>query len=96
MARVRWSRAATNNLVELEAFLARNSPPAAARAAQAILDGVRQLRTFPARGRPVDDTIDGTRDLIVPFGDGGYVIRYVLIEDDVVINAIRHTRQAGF
>lgn len=96
MARVRWSREATRNLVELEAFLARNSPPAAARAAQIILDGVRQLRTFPASGRPADDTIDGTRDLIVPFGDGGYVIRYVLINDDVVIIAIRHTRQAGF
>ena len=96
MARVRWSREATKNLLELEAFLARTSPPAAARAAQTILDGVRQLRAFPASGRPAEDTIDGTRDLIVPFGDGGYVIRYVLISDDVVINAIRHTRQAGF
>ena len=96
MARVRWSREATKNLVELEAFLARSSPPAAARAAQIILEGVRQLRTFPASGRPADDTIDGTRDLIVPFGDGGYVIRYVLIDEDVVINASRHTRQAGF
>ncbi len=96
MARVRWSHGATKNLVELEAFLARNSSPAAARAAQTILDGVRQLRTFPASGRPVDDTIDGMRDLIVPFGDGGYVIRYVLMGDEVVVTAIRHTRQAGF
>jgi plasmid stabilization system protein ParE len=96
MARVRWSRRASANLRELVRFLARNSPAAAPRATKAILDGVRQLRAFPASGRPVEDTIDGTRDLIVPFGDGGYVIRYVLSAEEVAIMAIKHTRQAGF
>ncbi len=96
MARVRWSRPATIDLAELGKFLARDSPPAARRAAQVILAGVRQLRQFPASGKPADDASEGTRDLIVPFGNGGYVIRYMLQGDEVTINAIRHTKQAGF
>ncbi len=96
MARVRWSRRASTNLRELVRFLARNSPSAAPRATRVILDGVRQLRAFPASGRPIEDTIGDTRDLIAPFGDGGYVIRYVLSADEVTIMAIKHTRQAGF
>ena len=96
MARVRWSRRATVNLTELKRFLERDSTPAARRAAQTILAGVRQLRQFPASGKPALDAEAGTRDLIVPFGHGGYVIRYMLIGDEVTINAIRHTLQAGF
>ncbi len=96
MARVRWSRRATVDLDELKRFLQRESPPAARRAAQTILAGVRQLRQFPASGKPAEDAEAGTRDLIVAFGNGGYVIRYMLIGDEVTINAIRHTLQAGF
>jgi plasmid stabilization system protein ParE len=96
MARVRWSRRAAVNLEELKRFLERDSPPAARRAAQTILAGVRQLRQFPASGKPTEGAEVGTRDLIVPFGHGGYVIRYMLVDDEVTINAIRHTLQAGF
>lgn len=96
MARVRWSRPATVDLAELRRFLQRDSPAAAKRAAQTILAGVQQLRRFPASGKPAEDATEGTRDLIVPFGNGGYVIRYMLQGDEVTINAIRHTRQAGF
>lgn len=66
------------------------------RAGQSILAGVRQLRQFPASGKPAEDSIEGMRDLIVPFGSGGYVIRYMLQGDHVTIIAIRHTKQAGF
>lgn len=96
MARVRWARPAAIDLAELRKFLERDSPPAARRAAQTILAGVRQLRHFPASGKRADDAPKGTSDLVVPFGNGGYVIRYMLQADEVTINAIRHTRQAGF
>jgi len=96
MAQVTWSRQATNHLAELRKFLRRESPPAAMRAGQSILAGVRQLRQFPASGKPAEDSIAGMRDLIVPFGSGGYVVRYMLEGDHVTITAIRHTKQAGF
>ncbi len=54
------------------------------------------MRHFPASGKRADDAPKGTSDLVVPFGNGGYVIRYMLQADEVTINAIRHTRQAGF
>ena len=96
MAQVTWSREATSHLAELRKFLKRESPPAAMRAGQSILAGVRQLRQFPASGKPAEDSIEGMRDLIVPFGSGGYVIRYMLQDDHVTIIAVRHTKQAGF
>jgi len=96
MAQVVWSARSTTQLRKLKVFLEQSNPNAARRAAQVILAGVRQLRQFPAMGRPVEGTIPGTRDLIIPFGHGGYVIRYILHEDVVTIAAVKHTLEAGF
>jgi plasmid stabilization system protein ParE len=36
------------------------------------------------------------RDWPVDFGDSGYVVRYRFAEDEVVILAVRHQKEAGF
>jgi len=59
---------------------------------------LRGLRQHPQLGRPVEDMPSEFRDLVIPFGDGGYVMRYryAEAEDTVYVLAIRHQREAGF
>jgi len=85
------------NLTKLRAFIAQHNPLAARRAAQAILQGGGWLRQHPQLGRPVEDMPSEFRDLVIPFGDSGYVMRYryAETEDTVYVLAIRHQREAG-
>lgn len=51
------------------------------------------LAVLPARGRRVGDT--EFRELIVPFGDSAFVVRYCVDErrDEVVVIRDRHGRE---
>lgn len=40
-----------------------------------IIEAVRSLDRFPDRGRPTP--VEGVRDLIVPFGNSAYIVRYL-------------------
>jgi len=97
MPRLIYTPNAQRNLVKLRAFIAQYNPPAARRAAQTILHGAKQLRQYPQLGRPVEEMPPEFRDLIIPFGNSGYVMRYryAKTEDTVYILAIRHQREAG-
>lgn len=55
------------------------------------------LETTPAMGRPVDDQPE-LRELLIPFGDSGYVAlyRHEPAQDAVYILAIRHQKEAGY
>lgn len=98
MPRLIYTLNAQRNLVKLREFIAQHHPLAARRAAQTILQGASQLKQHPQIGRPVEDMPPEFRDLIIPFGDSGYVMRYryVQTENAVYILAIRHQREAGF
>lgn len=65
-------------------------------ATTAIRHGLEEMLTFPAAGRPVEDVEPDTRDWLVPFGTGGYVIRYLQQPGQLLIVGIRHMREAGF
>ncbi|MBI2738782.1 MAG: type II toxin-antitoxin system RelE/ParE family toxin [Rhodospirillales bacterium] len=94
MARVVYSRNAASNIERLHRFLAKN-PDAAARAANAILDGLATLARFPRLG-PVDPDRPDTRQFFIRFGAAGYVARYRVLDDTVIVLAIRHMREAGY
>jgi len=47
------------------------------------------LRRFPDRGHPY--TIPGVRELPVPFGSSGYIIRYIIASDEVTVLRIFHS-----
>jgi hypothetical protein len=49
----------------------------------------------PRIGRPVEGMPD-CRELIIPFGSSGYVLRYRLAGDKVLIHAVKHGKEAGF
>jgi plasmid stabilization system protein ParE len=88
---------AARGLERCRAHLAARSPAAARRAAEAIAGHLERLTTTPAMGRPVADT-PGFRELIIPFGDSGYVALYRHEEqrDLVLLLAFRHQREAGY
>jgi len=78
-------------------FLEQKSPAASRRAAQAIIRQFEVLTTQPVIGRPFKDE-PSLRELIIDFGDTGYVAlyRYDPPTDTVFILAFRHQREAGY
>jgi plasmid stabilization system protein ParE len=63
-------------------FLAPKSVRAEAKARTVLWTAIGSLDRFPERGAPT--TVQHVRALFIPFGRGGYVIKY-LVQDDVVI-----------
>lgn len=55
------------------------------------------LESVPDVGRP-DDELPELRELIVPFGEAGYVAlyRYEPGDDAVYVLAFRHQKEAGY
>ena len=84
MPQIKWLPEALANVERCHSFLHEKSPVAAARAAKAILDGAGFLKTIPDSGRPMDDDT-GRRELVVSFGAGAFVIRYMRDKNDTVV-----------
>lgn len=96
MPRLIFTQDALEDLVRLRAFLTSKNPLAAEKAKRAIVDNIRRLPEMPNAHRPVEDA-PYLRDLLIPFGTGGYIARYRYGPDrDIVILRIRHHKEAGF
>lgn len=78
-------------------FLAGKAPEAAKRAAQAIDQRFRLVCSVPQMGRPFADDA-ALRELVIPFGDSGYVAlyRYEPDDDAIYLLAFRHQKEAGY
>ncbi len=96
MPRLIWSPKALQDVQRIYRFLASENPDAAKRAVRTIRQGVRVLEQQSAMGRPVEDMGDEFRDWVIDFGDSGYVVRYRVDLQSVIILAIRHQREVGF
>ena len=88
------SQAATADLARLHAFLVDKNPAAADRAVAALVAAIQSISAFPKRGRP--SGTPNIRELIVPFGGAGYVVRYSHSEqaDEAAVLRITHGREA--
>jgi plasmid stabilization system protein ParE len=95
MAQVVYSPNAISNLARLHQFLDQKNPEAATRALRTIRDRLAMLSRFPRLG-PVDPERPDIRELFMPFGVAGYVARYGIVGETVVILAVRHAREAGY
>jgi plasmid stabilization system protein ParE len=73
------------------------NPLAARRAGQAIEQRFLSLESNPQIGRPFN-VFPELRELIIDFGDAGYVAlyRYEADLDVVYLLAFRHQREAGY
>ena len=96
MPRLIWAQPALLDVQRLYRFLAPKNVDAAKRAVKAIHQGVQVLGQQPGIGRPIEDLPEEFREWIIDFGDSGYVARYRLGPDAVVILAVRHQKEVGY
>lgn len=96
MPRLIWSPAALRDVQRLYRFLEPKKPDAARRAVRALREGVRTLGLQASIGRPVEGLPEAFREWIIDFGDSGYVARYRIDADAIVVLAVRHQKEAGF
>jgi plasmid stabilization system protein ParE len=94
--RFRLSPRARRDRDRLDGFLRTKSSRAATAALRAIYQGIENLLVFPMSGRPVSSDAPEIRDWIVRYRNSGYVIRYRITSEFIVIVAIRHSLEAGF
>ena len=91
--RVILSRSAMADLERMRLFLADQNPAASRRAIVALVRAIDGLTVFPDRGRPTGN--GNSRELSVPFGRSGYVIRFVHDPKigDIIVTRIWHGRE---
>lgn len=92
MSEIVWTETAITDLNRHYDFIALSNADTAARAIQAIVTSGGSLQQNPRRGAIVDE-IAGLRKLIVAFGKYGFIIHYVILENDVIILRIYHGRE---
>lgn len=97
MPRIVVTAGAALGLERCRKFLSEKNPAASRRAGQAIRGQFDLLRFQPGMGRPLDDEPD-LRELLISFGDSGYVAlyHYEPQTDTVSILAFRHQKEAGY
>ena len=95
MPQLIWSPQALHDVQRLYRFLASKNLESAKRAVTAIRQGVNVLSLQPGMGRPVEDMENEFRDWIIDFGDGGYVSRYRIDGQQLIILAVRHRKEVG-
>lgn len=93
--RIEWLESAINDLQRLRDFILPHNREAAQRAFGTIRAASEPLMTSPRIGKPVEGMPD-CRELIIPFGSSGYVLRYRIAGDTVYIHAVKHGKEAGF
>jgi plasmid stabilization system protein ParE len=78
-------------------FLAAKAPEAAKRAGQAIERQLLLLEAAPDIGRPLPEMPE-LRELVITFGDSGYVAlyRHEPADDAVYVLAFRHQKEVGY
>ncbi len=78
-------------------FLAAKAREAARRAGQVFEWQFQLLETAPDIGRPFPEMPE-LRELVIAFGDSGYVAlyRHEPVDDTVYVLAFRHQKEAGY
>ena len=97
MSQIIITAEAIQGLERCRLFLLEKNPQAAIRAAQAIKHSLNFLQAEPQIGRPLDD-LPEVRELIIPFGESGYIAlyRYEVKTDSLYVLAFRHQKEAGY
>jgi plasmid stabilization system protein ParE len=95
MPRLIITEGAAQGLENCRQFLFEKNPHAAQKAARTIERYFSLLEIDPEIGRPIDDILK-LRELIIPFGETGYVALYLLDDNDIYILAFRHQKEVGY
>ena len=84
--RVRWLRAALNNLDAESDYIGQDNPAAAEELICTIVEATERLKRYPALGRP--GRVTGTRELVVP--GTPYIVPYRIRTGIVEIIRVFH------
>ncbi len=97
MPRLIVTEAAALGLEQCRLFLESKNPLAMAKAAEVIAHHLNLLTQEPEMGRTVHAK-SGIRELIIPFGQTGYVALYLFDEPKqaVYVLAFRHQKEVGY
>lgn len=87
---VRFTDEALDDLTRLYRFLAENDPAAARRAIGAIRRAVEMLESFPFACRKASPSRPSLREMLIGFGNTGYVALYEIGDGHVTVLAVRH------
>ena len=94
---VRFTSEARADLRRLYHFLATHDRTAARRALVAVRKGVDILRFSPFTCRKASSGSPFIRELVVPFGQAGYVLLFEVDDEaHVTVLAVRHQRESDF
>ena len=95
MSKIVWLPEALEDIQRLRLFLEEKNPTAANRAGLILKAGAKRLVDFPERGYPMNDGTD-RRELFLPFGTGGYILRYITDMEVIVIIRAWHSKEQRF
>ena len=95
--RVRYTKAARQDLLRLYEFLLENDLDAAGSALEAIKKSIKFLHDFPFTCRKASSDSPFLREMVIPFGAGGYVALFEIeAEKFVTILTVRHQREEDY
>ncbi|MDP1659099.1 MAG: type II toxin-antitoxin system RelE/ParE family toxin [Methylotenera sp.] len=96
MPQIIWTRTSLTDVQRLYRFLAQRNQYTAQRAVATIKLRVAILKNHPQIGRPADEMDTKYKELLIDFGDSGYIALYRHDDEVVTVLAIRHQRELGF
>lgn len=98
MPQVTVSALAQRDLQRLQDFLKTKNRLAARKAGEVIVRAIQQLKTLPYIGRPVQFLPVEYQELVIGFGDSGYLMLYRIDRemDRIVIVTVRHQKESGY
>ncbi|THC41133.1 type II toxin-antitoxin system RelE/ParE family toxin [Massilia sp. Mn16-1_5] len=95
--KVRYTRAAREDLRELYAYQLQHSLQSARRARDTIAKGSELLKDFSFTCRKADQNNPFLRELLIPFGGAGYVALFQIDDHSTVtILAVRHQHEDDY
>ena len=89
--RLVWSPAARHDLIRLREFIEPHNSHAARRSSEKIRKATKLILDNPAIGTRIEGRED--HEFFTVFGQGGYILRYQIIGQKIVILKIWHTRE---
>ena len=86
-----WSATARDDLIRLREFIQPHNPRAAKQSSEKILKAAKLILDNPAIGKQREGRQD--YELVTPFGQNGYILRYQIVDQKIVILKIWHSRE---
>ena len=95
MPRLIWSPPALLDVQRAYRFLAEKNTDAAKRVVKTIRSSIKIIAKHPEIGRPAEELEPKCRELLIDFGDSGYVVLYHYSGDLITVLALRHQKETG-